>query len=1344
MKIIRFFIYLFLFSFLPIHAEYFQKIGLNDGLTQPSIMSICQDELGRMWFGTMEGINVFDGVKVTPYKGWVPSKDSLIWLGNEVSDIVSEKSGDLYFMSDFNLMKYDLRSETFHRLSYDGTTQGLTSYEGRIWYMKNDSIFKLDPDTHSSSFYIQTQFPLDVNDFQVTAEKIFIGPHKGLYVIDIQNQQHKNLLDGIEVHYMFESSRKELWIGTRRHGMYWMEPHGSLHKVPFSSNPSKGVKSHQIRQFIEDDDHNVWFGSFDGLHKFDIKTHEYRLIQIPENIGGLTHSSIYSLYKDKQGVIWVGTYWGGVNYCDPKNNNFVFYNYDLTARGNLYYSYLGDMVLDKDDNIWICTDGGGISCMNDKWEVVHSFTAEQKNSILHNNVKGIAYDREHDAMYIATYLGGLSRYDMRTGRFFNYLTDYDQNKTSPGSIVNFIKVRNGNVYMMTDDGFYVLDIATQIFQKIDLPADLRLGFDVDENNNLYVIGWNCFAYLNLSSPRDITRVSLENKGCKSVLTNILCRDNGIILSSLGSGMFYYSLKNKQTTHYTSENNNLHSNYCYNVCLTSEGNVLISTDKGVTYYNPRIDKFSTVDFQYYFPNTHIIHDCGLLSGSDGTVFVGTTEGLVTFKEKEFHKIRPQVTPPDFYFSQLEVESQRITPNDETGILSVAMPFTDAIELASDQQNINISYATSDYELNLTGRSFKYKMEGLDGNWIKTMDRTVHYANLQPGKYTLHVALLDYDKIIKEIQLSIYIATPWYNTWIAWLIYVFTIGMVTRVIVLSRMAKRELSLKLENERKEKAQIEQLNHEKLVFFTNVSHEFRTPLTLLISHVDILLQKHSFSPTIYNQILKIRKNAEQMNNLISELLEFRKLTQNHHKLKVMQQDMGAFLKEGFLPFVDYASQRNIVYENQFPIEPVSCWFDSNLMAKVVLNLLSNAFKYTPDGGQITLKGRATPEEVIFSVKDTGVGLTEKDVSQIFIRFYQGENQQKNNVNSPGTGIGLALCKAIIERHHGDISVKSQVGEGSEFTVRLKRTSEVFRKDPNVEIVDSVQEKSYLIDSLPVMMQDELKSPEEIIQQVSGEEIEEKKRCVLLVEDNVELLQILQDLFAPFYQVFTATNGEEGLQKVYEQKVDLIVSDIMMPKMSGTEMCLQLKNNIDYCHIPIILLTALDSTEQNIEGLSRGADDYVTKPFHAGLLLARANNLIRSRLLMQHQFNKKPMSEIDLTSINPLDQDLLKKVTSIIEAHIDDPLFDIPALCQELGVCRSLIYAKFKALTGMTPNNFVLNFRLKFAATLLKQYPNMSISEVSDRSGFNSPVYFSQCFKKQFGVTPHVYKKENQLKTGD
>ena len=635
-------------------------------------------------------------------------------------------------------------------------------------------------------------------------------------------------------------------------------------------------------------------------------------------------------------------------------------------------------------------------------------------------------------------------------------------------------------------------------------------------------------------------------------------------------------------------------------------------------------------------------------------------------------------------------------------------------------------------------------GFDKKWIKTSQTEVHYTNLDPGTYTLRVAAINNssnqsgDITDKEISMQLTISAPWYATWWAFLLYIISFIGCLYYFISSRIAKRTLALSLEKERFEKQQIEQLNQEKLVFFTNVSHEFRTPLTLIISHIDIILQKSSLNPSIYNQILKIRKNAQQMSNLISELLEFRKLEQNHKTLQISQQDITPFLKEIYFSFVDYAHLRNIHYDFQLSETPTLCWFDSQLLEKVFFNLLSNAFKYTPDNGNIIISGRTTDNEVEISISDTGSGIAKNDVSQIFARFFQANNQKPGEYSSPGTGIGLALSKTIVEKHHGTITVDSTLGKGSTFTVRLPRNADVFQADKNIQLSNQQQESSIVPGSLDVLPETDTY----LTESVHTENAEEKTHTVLLVEDNEELLQLLTELFSPFYEVICATNGEEGLKQVYEHKIDLIISDIMMPKMSGTEMCLQIKNNIDYCHIPLILLTALNSTEQNIEGLNRGADDYITKPFHAQLLLARANNLIRSRLLMQHQFDKKPISEIDLTCINPLDKDILKRTAESIEQHIDDTEYDIPVLCKEVGIGRSLLYTKFKALTGMTPNNFILNYRLKHAAALLQQYPDIPIAEVSDRCGFSSPVYFSRCFKNQYGCTPQNYRKEKKTES--
>jgi len=1176
------------FFVLPLYAEYFKHIGLSEGLTQPSVMAIYQDRLGRMWFGTKEGISQYDGNRVRIFKGWIKSvgEEPPVWLGNEVSFIVGDSLDNLYFLIDKNLIKYDIQTEKFSRLTNESIITALTSSEGQVWYMKHDSLFCLKADKEPT-FVLKTNITSRICCLTMMDDQIGIGTYNGVYLIDRRTYQQKQLLEGVEIYRIFESSQKELWIGTRMHGLYRMNDKQQLSKVPYLPGTSEGISSEQIRDFVEDNEGNIWFGTFDGLHR-------------------------YNYWKEE--------------------------------------SHSSDM---------------------------------------------------------------------------------------PDEIVYHVKIWKDQIYISAHNGFFRLDTQTQKFHRINIPFAFYEHFDIDAEGNLYMVGWKNVLCTHVEHPESIVYVPLAEGDSKATPTRVLATSDGVYIGTLGMGLFFYDRQTRNMAHYTSRNNQLPGDFCYNLCRTQDGKILITGDKGVTCFVPSEGTFTTIDLMRNFPSTHIINGCGILVSGEGSIYIGDTKGVTVFSENEFNKTGTANENSNFYFSELWVDNKTIIPGDDTGILSQSLPYTRELKLNYDQNNLIIHFALSDYGQQLSEKWFQYKLEGLDKNWIKTKQTELYYTNLDPGKYTLHVASINEKsgQSLEEITMQLVIASPWYDTWWAWIIYVTAFIACVFYYVYSKIAKRTLALSLEKERFEKQQIKQLNQEKLVFFTNVSHEFRTPLTLIISHIDILLQKYSLNPSIYNQITKIRKNAQQMNKLISELLEFRKLEQNYGTIQIKQQDIIVFLKEIYLSFVDYAQQRNINYEFKLPELSVLCWFEPQLMEKVFFNLLSNAFKYTSDKGNIILSGEITNSDIKINITDTGIGISEQDKDKIFARFFQADNQEKKGSLFSGTGIGLALTRTIVEKHHGEITVKSVVGEGSTFTVRLPRRKDVFLNDKNVQFYTQDSESDIIPDSMPVFV-DEGNSPIELIE---TKDTENKTHTVLLVEDNDELLQVLKELFEPFYKIICAHDGKEGLSQIYENSPDLVISDVMMPEMTGTEMCLQIKNNIDLCHIPVILLTALNSTEQNIEGLSRGADDYITKPFHAQLLLARANNLIRSRLLMQHQFDKKPMSEIDLASINPLDKDLLKRASQVIEQHIDDTEFDIPALCKEVGVGRSLLYTKFKALTGMTPNNFLLNYRLKHAATLLKQYPDLPIAEVSDRSGFNAPVYFSRCFKNQFGCTPQNYRKEKK-----
>ena len=495
-------------------------------------------------------------------------------------------------------------------------------------------------------------------------------------------------------------------------------------------------------------------------------------------------------------------------------------------------------------------------------------------------------------------------------------------------------------------------------------------------------------------------------------------------------------------------------------------------------------------------------------------------------------------------------------------------------------------------------------------------------------------------------------------------------------LFKKSQYKLESSLAIERKEKESIEELNQAKLQFFSNVSHEFKTPLTLIISQIELLLQSCSLSPMVYNKLLKVYKNAFHMRNLISELLDFRKFEAGHVSLKVYEQDIVSFLKDIYLSFSDYTNSRSVVYKFNPTASVINCYFDPKQMQKVFFNLLSNAFKYSKPHATIEVIVEETSNEVIIKVIDNGIGIAQKNIDRIFDQFYQIENGLELKQDMPSSGIGLALTKNIIEMHHGTISVKSTEGYGSIFTVCLQKTEAHFNASELITPSDAVASANHL----PEMFIQTEKAEDTSDTEALEEGMEEDTRKILLVEDNPELLDILVSLFSESYEVTTATNGKDGLQKAREIQPDLVVSDVMMPEMSGTEMCMHIKHDFEICHIPVLLLTALSSAEHSIEGLKRGADDYVSKPFNAKVLLTRCNNLVRNRIILQKKSGQQKDFDAKTLATNPLDQKFLDSINRIIAENMDNQQFDINKMAAELGLSRSSLYSKFKALTGMTP----------------------------------------------------------------
>lgn len=918
------------------------------------------------------------------------------------------------------------------------------------------------------------------------------------------------------------------------------------------------------------------------------------------------------------------------------------------------------------------------------------------------------------------------------------------NPTSlPHEIVNDIQEYKDGLALLTQGGVAFMDPVTEKFSPLSNDVNVRKllnkryafeTFLIDSRQRMWLASVNGGVIcVDLPSSK-ITEYAMDTNNPSSIgrfkVVHIFEDSRGsVFFCTIGSGIYEYQEGEQSFKSYSTSNQCLPSDYCYYICESVEDHRLfILHGKGLSIFNREKGE---VENTYHLFNQTYSQGSALYLDKNGTLFISGTNGLALFQKQSLYALPSKNL---LNFDKLFIFNEEICPNDQSGILTDILAKTSDIYLSYKQNNITVEFASFNYN-NDRNCLFEYRLEGFDKAWTQTTGTTITYTNLPPGEYILRARpLAGKENLDEEVHLNIHVSAPFYAT--VWAYFFYLLCLLGVMIAFIRFKTRQAALKssLEFERKEKERIEELNQVKLRFFTNISHEFRTPLTLILGQIEVLMQM-DLGTTIYNRILRIYKNAWHMRNLISELLDFRKQEQGYLKLKVEEQNLVAFTRQIYMCFYEYAQKKEITYRFDNVEETISVWFDSKQLQKVIFNLLSNAFKYTPNKGSIRVEVRMLASQAIVSVCDTGVGIPEEHISKIFERFYQTDNSSSFTL---GTGIGLALAKGIMNMHHGKIDVESTVGKGTKFTLSLPLGNRHF-SDEEMATVES-RESVIISEAVPMLPFEQIMDVEEEKTKVQENIKEEDKPIILLVDDNEELLSMLEDLFLPIYKVYIAHDGREGLEMARQIQPDLIISDVMMPEMSGKELCYKIKTNVELSHISVVLLTAQTSVEYVVEGLMFGADDYVTKPFNVKVLIARCNNLIKNKKRLIAHYAGKTITESPVTeAINERDKELLAKCVNIIKENFENPAFDVTALASELCVGRSKLYMQFKQMTGLTPNEFILKIKLDEAMSLLKNHPELNISEISIRLGFSSPRYFSKSFKAFFGVAPQTVRSRKK-----
>jgi signal transduction histidine kinase/DNA-binding response OmpR family regulator len=904
---------------------------------------------------------------------------------------------------------------------------------------------------------------------------------------------------------------------------------------------------------------------------------------------------------------------------------------------------------------------------------------------------------------------------------------YDANnpKSIPNNNVREIVQHNDTLFLATQNSIGVFDLSTETcstlqFKEVDLSKRELPDLFLDSKKRLWFAHSNNVYAYKLNTGK-VTKYDSNN----NVLLFFEDSKHRLWAGTDGDGMYLFDEKRQQLVPNTQFDKFLPSKYVIDIRESKGGYFYVSTNAGLLIVDNELQHGQALNSTIGFP-LEALNEKSIHITDKNEVFVGGINGMVSFQEKDLNIPRVNYS---VNITGIRVNNKNISPG-ETSIIQQSLPYLDEIVLKPEHSVITILFSTTNY-INVLKTDAQYQLVGFDKEWIDAnYQQSITYTNLNAGTYTLKIKGKNQTSAgvfpVKEIKITV--LPPFYKTTLAYIIYLLLTFIIAVIVIRFYTSKIKLSTLLEYEKREKIQIEEHNQSKLRFFTNISHEFRTPLTLIINQIEVMLQMGHVPQSIYNRLLNVMRNANHMKKLITELVDFRKYEQGFMKLKVSENDFIPFLNEIFLSFKELAQSKEINYTFEYKQPDIKLWFDENQMDKVFYNLLANAFKYTPPKGSITLKVEVIDYRVVITVSDNGVGIDKKALNNIFDRFYQAENSSMDTTTRQGSGIGLALANGIVELHHGKIEVSSEVNKGSIFTVTLMMGENHF------EDAEKTHFKEHESNFIAEIITPDKEFIEEI--KLSQQIVNAQNSSILIIEDNEELLQLLSGIFEPIYKVTTATNGVEGFEKAIEVQPDIILSDVMMPRMSGVEMCSKLKSNFETSHIPIVLLTAQTAADYVVQGLLTGADDYIVKPFNTKVLVTRCNNLVNSRKLLQQKFAQQPDIDSQLIATNSIDQQLLEKATLIVEKNIDNAEFDVNAFASEMWLSRTNLFNKLKGVTGQTPNDFIVNIRLKKSIYLLVNNPELSIADITVQVGFGSTSYYIKKFHKLFGVTPAQYRK--------
>lgn len=1354
----------------------FAHLDFTQGLSHNQVSCIYKDARGMMWFGTMSGLNRYDGYTFKVFKHNI--KDSLSLNDNFISAIEEGPFDKLWIQTGVGFNIYDPATEKFDRnaarvlkalsLPQYGLTKIVKSKTG-FWFLYADSgLYKFEPGKKTFVFEhadedntsIQRNTIADIKED--SKGNLWIVHRNGwLEKLNVRAQEvtfRTNVLQqqiGTEdlLYNLYIDAQDELWVYAtgKIEGVYYYKP-AKNEVLHFAKDTKVGRLSNNIVDGIVQDDKGLMWIATDhgGVNILDKKSSNVNVVSNkPDDDKSLAQNSVSAVYKDNLGIVWLGTFKRGISYYHESLIKFPLYRHQPSNANSLSYDDINRFVEDAQGNIWIGTNGGGLIYFNRKTNTFKQFTHDPANAnSLSNNVVVCLFIDHNETLWIGTYYGGLDSYD---GKTFTHHRHNDVVATSLADdrVWSVYEDSEKNLWVGTlEGGLDKYDREHNIFyhHKTGEPNGLAANYipSITEDNHKNI--WIATSYgINVieKNTGKIIRYSLEeNKLSNNNLIALLKDSRGNIWAGTREGLNVFIESKKQFQTFRTEDG-LPDNAILSMLEDDEHNLWISTPNGiskVTVYGDQQKGFS-INCKNYdeldgLQGREFNSGAGLKT-REGELIFGGPNGFNIFNPKN---ITTNKNVPPVVLTGFQLFNRTINIGEKINnhvVLPKAISETNQITLKYNENVFSIEFASLSYA-NTQKNEYAYILEGFNNQWLTTDGKTrkATFTNLDPGAYTFRVKASNDDGVWNStgIALKIIILPPWWKTPLAYALYVVVIATVlyfSRRMVIQRARIR---FALEQERKEAHRMHELDMMKIRFFTNVSHEFRTPLSLILTPLDKMI-KQTNDVAQKTQFLLMRRNAKRLLNMVNQLLDFRKLEVQELKLQPTKGDIVKFIKDLSYSFTDIAEKKSIYFDFSTSVESLYTNFDHDKIERIIFNLLSNAFKFTPENGEVSVNiavqndDNSNQKLLQIIVVDTGIGIDNEKQERIFERFFQ--NDVPGSMINQGSGIGLAIVKEFVKMHNGNIAVQSEPGKGSSFVITLP-----------VEEIDAA-----ITNNIPVAEEVATEFEEPVTNgiEINGTKTNEaingtektapKKPLVLLVEDNEDFRFYLKDNLRECFTIVEAANGKEGWQKTLSSHPDLIVSDISMPEMNGIDLCKKIKADKRTSFIPVILLTALMGEEQQLKGLETGANDYMTKPFNFEILLSKIKNLLAQKESFKKTYQKQVQANPSQLAFDSPDEKFIQQALDTVEKNMNNDKFSVEDLSRELYLSRVALYKKLLALTGKTPIEFIRSIRLKRAVQLL-QNSELTIAEIAYQVGFNNPKYFSKYFKEEFGMLPSEMKE--------